>query len=68
MKPMRINWRSKWYTWLFVPTKTEEKFEDLVLLLLVNIFRFFINNSIKNFHTTRLPTVIIFRLVFKHMN
>ena len=68
MKPKRINWKSKWYTWLFVPTKTEEKFEDLVLLLLVNIFRFFINNSIKNFHKTGLPMVIIFRLVFKHMN
>ena len=66
MKPKRINWRSKWYTWLFVPTRTEEKFEDLVLLLLVNTFRFFIN-SIKNFHT-RLPMVIIFRLGFKDMN
>ena len=68
MKPIRINWKIKWYTWLFVPTRTEEKFEDLVLLLLVNIFRFFINNSIKNFHMTRLPAVIIFGLVFKRMN
>ena len=68
MKPTRIKWKSKWYTWLFVATKTEEKLEDLVLLLLVNIFRFFINNSIKNVQTTRLITVIIFRLVLKHMN
>ena len=68
MKPTRTNWRNTWYTWLFVPTKTEAKFEDLILLLLVHIFRFFIKNSIKNFDTTRLPTVIIFRLDFKHMN
>ena len=64
VKPKRTNWRSKWYTWLFVPTRTEAKFEDS----LVNIFRFFINNSIKNFDTTKLPMVIIFRLVFKDMN
>ena len=41
MKPKKINWRSKWYTWLFVPTKTVEKFEDLV---------FFISQSIQIFH------------------
>ena len=25
MKLKRINWRTKWYTWLFAPNKTEEE-------------------------------------------
>ena len=49
MKPMRINWRSKWYTWLFVPTKTEEKFEDFVLLLLFNYSDFLSTTTLKIF-------------------
>ena len=68
MKLKRLNWRSKWYTWLLRILKLKKKFEDLFLFFLVNIFRFFINNSIKNSHKTRLPMVIIFRLYFKHMN